>query len=269
MRLHVVTDVHGDSAALARVAHGPDGSRADGVIVLGDLVEFIDYREPANGIVGRLLGVGVAAEFARLRRAGAPREEMLGLMDRAWARFDDPAAAVHEAVAAQYAEIFGVLAGLGVPVWAIPGNVDMPAAWPDVDGVATPDGTVVEIGGRRVGFLGGVPLPPGREPRPAGPWQPHFVRHEDWTARLDALGPADVLCTHVPPAVPDLAFDVVTGRGEMTSRPLLDRIRREQPSHALFGHVHQPLHPRVRIGRTEAVNAGHFRASGEPYVLHL
>ena len=43
----------------------------------------------------------------------------------------------------------------------------------------------------------------------------------------------------------------------------------EQPSHALFGHVHQPLHRRARIGRTECVNAGHFRAHGTPYVLRF
>ena len=37
-----------------------------------------------------------------------------------------------------------------------------------------------------------------------------------------------------------------------------------QPRYALFGHVHQPLARRVRIGRTECVNVGHFRATGMP-----
>ncbi|MEK6464450.1 metallophosphoesterase family protein [Pseudonocardia alni] len=264
MRLHVVTDVHGATVPLARAAEG-----ADGVLVLGDLLEFIDYRDPTNGIISRLLGPGVAAEFGRMRRIGAPRAQVLGLLERSWARFTDPAAAVAEAVAAQYAEVFGVLGGLGVPVWAIPGNVDVPDAWPDTDGVTRADGRVVEIGGRRFGFLGGVPLPPGVDPRRTGPWRPHFVTHEDWTARLDALGPADVLCTHVPPAHPGLTYDVVTRRAEIASAPLAARIRAEQPSHALFGHVHQPLHRRARIGRTECVNAGHFRAHGTPYVLRF
>jgi Icc-related predicted phosphoesterase len=35
----------------------------------------------------------------------------------------------------------------------------------------------------------------------------------------------------------------------------------------LFGHVHQPLARRLRIGRTECINVGHFRATGTPYVL--
>lgn len=264
MRLHVVADVHGNAAALPGAAEG-----ADGLLVLGDLLEFIDYRTPENGIVGRLLGAGVSAEFGRLRRVGAPREQMLGLMERAWARFDDPAAAVLEAVSEQYAEIFGLLGKLDVPVWAIPGNVDMPEAWPETDGVTAADGRVVTLAGRRLGFLGGVPLPPGVDPRRGGPWRPHFLRHEDWTARLDALGAADVLCTHVPPAVPVLTYDRVTRRSEVASRPLADRIRAEAPSHAVFGHVHQPLARRARLGRTECVNAGHFRALERPYVLRL
>ncbi|MEQ3552225.1 metallophosphoesterase [Pseudonocardia nematodicida] len=264
MRLHVVSDVHGNTRALARAADG-----ADGLIVLGDLLEFIDYRDPENGIIARLLGVEVSAEFGRLRRIGAPRAQMLGLLDRSWARFADPAAAVTEAVAESYAELFGVLSTLDVPVWAIPGNVDMPAAWPETDGVVAADGRVIGIGGVRIGFLGGVPLPGGVDPHRDGPWQPYFLSAADWTARLDALGPADVLCTHAPPDVPVLTYDVVTRRRELASRELTGRIRAEQPSHALFGHVHQPLARRARLGRTECVNAGHFRASERPYVLHL
>lgn len=264
MRLHVVSDIHGNAGALARAADG-----ADGLIVLGDLLEFIDYRDPQNGIVARLLGTAVAAEFGRMRRIGAPRAQLLGLLERSWARFADPAAAVEEAVREQYAQLFGVLGALDVPVWAIPGNVDMPVAWPQTDGVIAADGQVIEIAGRRIGFLGGVPLPPGVDPRRTGPWQPYFLEHADWTARLSALGPADLLCTHVPPAHPVLTYDVVTRRAEIASAPLTARIRTEQPSHALFGHVHQPLARRARVGRTECVNAGHFRALERPYVLDL
>jgi hypothetical protein len=31
--------------------------------------------------------------------------------------------------------------------------------------------------------------------------------------------------------------------------------------------VHQPLAQRVRIGRTECVNVGHFAGTGTPYLL--
>jgi len=44
-------------------------------------------------------------------------------------------------------------------------------------------------------------------------------------------------------------------------------IRRTQPRYAFFGHVHNPLVQRVRVGRTECVNVGHFAATGIPYPL--
>jgi Icc-related predicted phosphoesterase len=53
----------------------------------------------------------------------------------------------------------------------------------------------------------------------------------------------------------------------MGSAALLDAVRAVRPRYALFGHVHQPLQQRMRIGRTECVNVGHFRATGRPWVL--
>ena len=79
----------------------------------------------------------------------------------------------------------------------------------------------------------------------------------------------DVFCTHIPPAVPELLYDVQARRMEIGSTALLDVIRRTQPRYALFGHVHNPLVRRVRIGRTECVNVGHFRATRVPYVVEL
>jgi Icc-related predicted phosphoesterase len=54
---------------------------------------------------------------------------------------------------------------------------------------------------------------------------------------------------------------------EVGSAALLDAIRVTQPRYALFGHVHQPLVSRIRLGRTECINVGHFRATGQPFVL--
>ncbi|MET0189455.1 MAG: metallophosphoesterase, partial [Pseudonocardia sediminis] len=198
------------------------------------------------------------------------RAGMLDLLGRSWARFDDPRAVVSEAVGEHYDEIFGVLEKLDVPVWAIPGNVDMPELWPRTSGgVQAVDGTVVSIGGVRVGFAGGVPLPPAVNPRRSGPWQPYFLTSERFEADLAGLGPFDVLCTHAPPQVPDLTYDVVARRSEASSPALVERIRAEQPTHALFGHVHQPLATRTRLGRTECVNVGHFRHTERPYVLRI
>jgi Icc-related predicted phosphoesterase len=54
---------------------------------------------------------------------------------------------------------------------------------------------------------------------------------------------------------------------ERGSSAVLDAIRDTQPEIALFGHVHQPLARRTRIGRTECINVGHFRGTGTPYEL--
>jgi Icc-related predicted phosphoesterase len=260
MRVHVVSDVHGAADALARAGDG-----AEALIVLGDLIDYVDYRDPAGGILGRALGSEVSAEFARLRTYGT-RDELIGFIRSAWARVDDAPAVVEDAVREQYERLF---AAVSAPTYAIPGNVDMPRLWADYarPGLSFPDGEVVAIGGLRFGFVGGAPLPPGVGVRGSGPWRPHLLRAEEFTAAALALERVDVLCSHVPPAVPDLAFDVVTRRLEASSQALLDVVHRDRPRAALFGHVHQPLAPRVRIGRTECVNVGHFRDTGTPYVL--
>ncbi|MEU2143043.1 metallophosphoesterase family protein, partial [Streptomyces globisporus] len=48
---------------------------------------------------------------------------------------------------------------------------------------------------------------------------------------------------------------------------LLEAIRTTRPRYALFGHVHQPLVRRMRIGTTECVNVGHFASTGTPWAL--
>jgi Icc-related predicted phosphoesterase len=260
MRVHVVSDVHGASDALARAGDG-----ADALVVLGDLIDYVDYRDPAGGILGRVLGREVSTEFGRLRTAGA-REELIRFVRDSWARVPDAPAVVEDAVLEQYDRIFGALTA---PTFAIPGNVDMPRLWPRYarPGLTLADGHVLEIGDLRFGFVGGAPLPPGVEPRAGGPWTPHLLRAPEFAAAVKALDRVDVLCSHVPPAVPELAFDVVTRRAEASSAALLDVVHRDRPRAAFFGHVHQPLAPRVRVGRTECVNVGHFRATGTPYVL--
>ncbi|WP_214368531.1 metallophosphoesterase [Pseudonocardia sp. H11422] len=263
MRVHVVSDVHGNAEALAKAGDG-----ADALIVLGDLVDFVDYRDPTGGILGRVLGPEVSARFGQLRSSGRPGE-LATYAREAWSRFDDPAAVVEEAVRAQYAELFAVLPA---PTYAIPGNVDLPHLWPEFagTGVCLTDGRVVEIDGLRFGFVGGAPLPPGFRRHRGGPWRPHLLPAEDFAAQARALsgdGPVDVLCSHVPPGVPELVYDVVSRRAESGGPGLLDVIHRDRPRAALFGHVHQPLAPRLRIGRTECVNVGYFRRSGTPYVL--
>jgi len=258
--VHVVSDVHGHAEALARAGEG-----ADALVVLGDLVDFVDYVDPARGILGRVFGVDISARFGQLRASGKPGE-MRAFIREAWSRFPDPASFVDEAVREQYTALF---AAMTTPTYAIPGNVDVAALWPEFarPGVCQADGRVVTIGGLRFGFVGGTPLPAGTAPFRGGAWTPYVLAAEDYTAAVEQLGELDVLCSHAPPAVPELAYDVVSRRSEAPSAALLARIRRDRPLAALFGHVHQPLAQRCRVGRTECVNVGHFRQTATPYVL--
>ncbi len=58
MRVHVVSDVHGNADALARAGDG-----ADALICLGDLVLFLDYADHARGILAELFGAETADRF--------------------------------------------------------------------------------------------------------------------------------------------------------------------------------------------------------------
>ncbi|RKT82468.1 Predicted phosphoesterase [Saccharopolyspora antimicrobica] len=260
MRVHVVSDVHGNVEALKRAGDG-----ADALVVLGDLIDFVDYHDHGKGILGRVFGAEKVARFAELRRG--PHLAEFGTYVRSlWASLTDPAAVVEEAVREQYAELFGALTA---PTYATPGNVDAPHLWPEFagDGVHVLDGESVEIGGLTFGFVGGTVLPPGAVLRKNAAWVPYLREAAEYDAAVAGLPAVDVLCTHLPPAVPELIYDVVARRPELGSAALAERIAADQPRWSLFGHVHQPLARRVRIGRTECVNVGHFQRTGRPYPI--
>ncbi|GAA3819287.1 metallophosphoesterase family protein [Amycolatopsis tucumanensis] len=261
MRVHVVSDVHGNTEALAKAGDG-----ADALIVLGDLLDFVDYHQHDQGILGTLFGPEKVATFARLRREGT-REESIAFSKSLWSSLDDPAAAVEEAVREQYAAMF---AAMTAPTYAIAGNVDSPDLWPEFagDDVRLVEGEVVEIGGLRFGFAGGVVLPAGATIRRSNPvWRPYLRTQEEFDEAVGKLTDIDVLCTHQPPALPELTYDVVARRHELGSSALRALVYAEQPRWSLFGHVHQPLSARLRVGRTECRNVGHFKVTGRPYVL--
>ncbi|MBB4684934.1 metallophosphoesterase family protein [Amycolatopsis jiangsuensis] len=262
MRVHVVSDVHGNADALKRAGDG-----ADALVVLGDLLDFVDYHDHDKGIMGALFGAEKVGEFARLRREGT-REQTVAYSRTLWATLEDPAAAVDEAIREQYAALF---AAMTAPTYATPGNVDAPALWPEFtgSGVQVLDGEVTTIGGLRFGFAGGAVLPEGVQPRPrkGAAWRPYLRAREEYDESVARLENVDVLCTHIPPAVPELTYDVVARRAELGSRALLRLIDLQRPRWSLFGHVHQPLAVRRRVGRTECRNVGHFKETGQPYVL--
>jgi Icc-related predicted phosphoesterase len=262
MRVHVVSDVHGNVDDLARAGEG-----ADALVVLGDLIDFVDYADPGapSSILGRLFGAEKVAVFARLRRQGDPGETS-AYARALWGSLRDPAAAVAEAIREQYEALF---AALTAPTYATPGNVDAPELWPDFtgDGVRMLDGDVAKIGGLRFGFVGGGIRPPHFRPRPGAAWQPYLRSESQFESAVSGLGQVDVLCSHIPPDTPELTYDVVARGFEIGSAALLDHIGLQRPRWSLFGHVHQPLASRARVGWTEACNVGHFKRSGAPFVL--
>ena len=115
-------------------------------------------------------------------------------------------------------------------------------------------GEVIEVDGLSVGFAGGGVATPLRAQGE--------VSDDEMESLLDGLGAVDVLCTHVPPAVPSLRRDVITGRDERGSEPILRYLKRFQPRLHLFGDVHQPQATGWRVGATRCFNAGYFRATG-------
>ncbi|MFD0384193.1 metallophosphoesterase [Streptomyces stramineus] len=250
-RVHVVSDVHGNSEGLARAGEG-----ADALICLGDLVLFLDYADHSRGIFPDLFGVANADRIVELRTARRFDEAReLGLAPVGGL---DKEAAIEAAVRKQYAELF---AAFPTPTYATYGNVDIPRLWPEFAGPGTTvlDGERVEIGGRVFGFVGGGLRTPMRTP--------YEIDDEEYAAKITALGEVDVLCSHIPPDVPELCYDTVARRFERGSAALLAAIRATRPRYALFGHVHQPLARRMRIGATECVNVGHFASTGTPWAL--
>lgn len=251
MRVHVVSDVHGNSEDLEKAGDG-----ADALICLGDLVLFLDYADHTRGIFPDLFGVENADRLVELRTARR-FEEARVFGDRLWAGIDRHTA-IESAIRRQYAALF---AAFPTPTYATYGNVDMPSLWPEYaqSGTTVLDGERAEIGGLVFGFVGGGLRTPMRTP--------YEVDDETYAAKIAALGEVDVLCTHIPPEVPDLCYDTVARRFERGSTALLEAIHTVRPKYALFGHVHQPLVRRMRIGATECVNVGHFASSGTPWAL--
>jgi Icc-related predicted phosphoesterase len=253
MRVHVVSDVHGRADALAVAGRG-----ADALICLGDLLLFLDYADYGQGIFADLFGPDATRVYVELRTAGR-FEEARELSARLLAQKNESRAVLFEmAMARQYAELFGALQE---PAYLTYGNVDVPRMWQTYakPGHHVLDGGTVDLDGWRFGFVGGGLKSAYRTP--------NEMTEEEFRAKLEAVGEVDVLCTHIPPAVPELLYDTAARRLEKGSVALLETIKATRPRYSVFGHVHQPLARRTRIGMTECLNVGHFRATGAPFVL--
>jgi len=243
----IVSDIHGAFEPLAELARG-----SETVLVLGDLLNLMDYRT-GEGITADILGRDTAMRIARARAAG-DFGEMRSIWSEAIGADADGFRAQFEANAlGQYQEMHRQLEG--TRGYATFGNVDRPGQLRShlPEGWRFVDGEVLEIDGWKIGVVGGgisTPLHASGE-----------VTDEEMRHKLEAIGSVDVLCSHLPPAVRPMHYDVVTGRTERASQPILEYILEHQPTYHYYGDVHQPQASSWRIGATRCRNVGYFRAT--------
>ncbi|HLU30145.1 MAG TPA: metallophosphoesterase family protein [Acidimicrobiia bacterium] len=247
----IVSDIHGEFEALAGLA-----ASGETLLVLGDLINLLDYRT-GEGIISDVMGDAFGRQVS-VRRGDSDYSGMRRLWSElSEERIREVRSAMREAAHAQYEECRSALdQGTGYVTY---GNVDRPemlqAALPE--GMRFVDGDRVEIDGLVFGFVGGgISTPVHAEGE---------VTDREMTDKLESLGPVDVLCTHLSPRVGPLHRDVITGRLERSSVPILDYLHRYQPRLHFFGDVHQPQATRWRVGPTLCQNVGYFRATRRPF----
>ena len=188
MRVHVVSDVHGRAEALTGAADG-----ADALICLGDMLLFLDYADHGQGIFADLFGEQAASQYVALRTA-KKFDEAREFSARLLAGRPESRSVLFEAaMGRQYAAIF---AALPEPAYLTYGNVDVPRMWEQYlkPGHHVLDGGTVELGGWTFGFVGGGLTSVYRTP--------YEMSEDEFRAKIEAVGEVDVLCTHIPPAVP-------------------------------------------------------------------
>jgi Icc-related predicted phosphoesterase len=222
------------------------------LLILGDLINFIDYRTN-EGILTDVAGRPFVDEMVRLRNGGQMRDASELWADMSRGREAELRARFDQLIQWAYEDVCGALDG--AEAYVTYGNVDQPSVLaenlpPESRFV---DSEVVNIGGLRVGFAG------GGVPRLNTPGE---VSEEAMAAKLASLGPVDILCTHVAPAVPALARDVIGGK-KKGSIAVLDYVLRERSPFHYFGDIHQPQAISWRLGDTLCRNVGYFRATGK------
>ena len=250
MRLHIISDLHGATWHLAEAGRG-----CDALLVLGDLINVLDYHN-MDGILVEIYGRESVAEAAQLRARGRYDEARSVMRSR---QIDETEVRMRfvEMAQREYEQVFDALPDNSFVTY---GNVDIPDMLRSFErpGVRFVDGEVLEMDGERVGVVGGGMRTPLRIPGE--------VDEDEYDAKLESLGSVDVICTHQPPRIPWLVYDLLGKRFEPGSTGLIGYIQRHGPRRSYFGHVHQPLVDRMTLGPTQLINVGHFRATGRPFV---
>ena len=252
MAIYIVSDLHGASDELKKAI--PESNT---LLLLGDLLNLLDYTN-YTGILADVFSVEAVREVAELRAQGRVQEARALMRQRSEGREDEIRQEIGRRVVEQYTEVF---AALPHPTYLILGNVDHPELAhgfaQDNPAVIEADSQVFTFEGETFGFVGGA------LPSPLN--VPGEISEQEMARRLDSIGEVDVLCTHIPPDVPELCYDTLAAHPERGSKDILRYIQDVQPTRAYFGHVHQPLVSVMHIGRTMCINVGYFRATKRPF----
>jgi Icc-related predicted phosphoesterase len=253
MRVTAISDLHGAVEHVESVAR-----ECDALLVLGDLINVLDYRT-WDGILVEVFGKEPVMQAADLRAQGRFEEARESIRRRA----GDPAEARARFVELARQDYERVFAALPERSYVTFGNVDIPELLNAVrpDHVRFVDAEAVRLGTMTFGFVGGGVRTPLAIPGE--------VEEHEYDAKFEAVGPVDVMCTHMPPRIPWYVYDVVAKKFEPGSVGLIAYIQEHHPRYALFGHVHQPLVGRGHIGGTELVNVGHFQAQGHGFTIEV
>jgi Icc-related predicted phosphoesterase len=254
MRVTAISDLHGAVEHLDTV-----GKECDALLVLGDLINVLDYRT-MDGILVEAFGREPVAHAAELRAQGRFEEARAAFRAHVGGEEHEARQRFVELARQDYLRVFDALPD---QTYVTYGNVDIPQLLEAVkpDHIRFVDAEAVKLGGFAFGFVGGgVRTPLGI---------PGETSDEEHAAKFERLGPVDVVCTHMPPRLPFYTYDVVAKKFEPGSVPLIAYVQEHRPRYGLFGHVHNPFLTRGGIGSTEMVNVGHFQGTGRGFSMDV
>jgi len=255
MRLKLVSDIHGAYEELACQLE-----QDDTLIMLGDYINLIDFFT-LDGLLSRLFSQEEIRQVLRWieRREKAKALEFIQ-------RFTSPPGDRYQEAVALIRESYRQMASqIKCRTYLLYGNNDYPQLLREiiagVPNLFLMDGETIELAGLKIGFISGSP------PTPWTYTLPGVVKEEEFREKIARLGPVDILCSHVPPSLAELSYDVVAHRDEVGSQALLDYVYSYKPRWFFFGHVHNPRRRSLEINQTRLVNLGYFRRHKQVYVL--
>ena len=244
--IKIVTDVHGAYEELARQL-----SPEDTVILLGDYVQLVDFKT-LDGVLSQAFTRKEVEQVLEWLATG-DREKAGRFIARFALPEGDRFQEVKRRVVSAYRQLYEAIPCRGYLLY---GNTDYPdlmrEAIDGCDRLQIMDGEVLEVGGVRIGFVSGAP------PMPWTFELPGVLPEDSFNGKIEALGKVDILCSHVPPQIPELAYDVVAKKDEGGSSRLLEYIQDCQPGWVYYGHVHNPRKASLTVGKSQLINLACF-----------